>query len=131
LGSTTWASQPYGSVSSTPKMGRLLFSFTHSASLIPSLEGYELWLFNQKTMPEGVLRWTWKRERRLSGRQGSPKGGRLLPRHVDRERISVEETGKKESKRSEKEETGKLFTDHNSIQSHPQDPTRTNSSTHK
>lgn len=28
-------------------------------------------------------------------RQGSPKGGRLLPRHVARERIRVEETGKK------------------------------------
>lgn len=64
-------------------------------------------------------------------RQGSPEGGRLLPRHVARERIRVEETGKKKSKRSGKEETGKLFTDHNSIQSHPQDPTRTNSSTHK
>lgn len=28
-------------------------------------------------------------------RQGSPEGGRLLPRHVARERIRVEETGKK------------------------------------
>lgn len=73
------------------------------------------------------------RDGRGSGREDSQagkEGGRLLPRRVARERIRVEETGRRKSKRSEKEETGKLFTDHNSIQSHPQDPTRTNSSTH-
>ncbi|KAJ6905463.1 hypothetical protein NC652_023273 [Populus alba x Populus x berolinensis] len=74
-------------------MGRLLLSFTHSVYLILSLEGYELWLFNQKKDAGREFRDGRGSEREDS--QAGKEGGRLLPRRVARERIRVEETGRK------------------------------------
>ena len=72
-----------------------------------------------------------EREDCQAGKARQPKGRTTFTAACGQGENQSRRNRKKKSKRSGKEETGKLFTDHNSIQSHPQDPSRTNSSTHK